>query len=159
MTSPGENPNPIHSINPDVRAAPLLLDTHVWIWMLEQNQHRLSEKILQHLRERGKAGELLVSDISFWEVANKSKKEKLFSMDPMIWMERAGDTPGVTYLPLARTTLIQSTRLPGKPPADHADRILIATAQLSGASLVTADKQILAYARRERGISIYDAGP
>jgi hypothetical protein len=26
-------------------------------------------------------------------------------------------------------------------------------------SLVTADKQILAYARRERGISIYDAGP
>ena len=158
MMSLGENRNRIHSTTPDVRAAPLLLDTHVWIWMLEQNQHRLSEKILQHLRERGKAGELLVSDISFWEVANKSRKEKLFSMDAMIWMERAGDAPGVTQLPLARTALIQSTRLPGKPPADPADRILIATAQLNGALLVTADKQILAYARRERGIPIYDVG-
>lgn len=157
MTSLGESRNRIHSTSPDVPAAPLLLDTHVWIWMLEENQHRLSEKTLQHLRERGKAGDLLVSDISFWEVANKSRKEKLFSMDAMIWMERAGDAPGVTYLPLARTTLIQSTRLPGKPPADPADRILIATAQLNGSSLVTADKQILAYARRERGISIYDA--
>jgi PIN domain nuclease of toxin-antitoxin system len=127
--------------------------------MLEKNQHRLSDKVLQHLRERGKAGELLVSDISFWEVANKSRREKLFSLDAMIWMERAADVPGVTYVPLARTALIQSTRLPGKPPADPADRILIATAQLNGASLVTADKQILAYARRERGISIYDAGP
>jgi PIN domain nuclease of toxin-antitoxin system len=53
--------------------------------------------------------------------------------------------------------LIQSTRLPGKPPVDPADRILIATAQLNGASLVTADKQILAYARRERSISVRDA--
>jgi PIN domain nuclease of toxin-antitoxin system len=125
--------------------------------MLEENQHRLSEKALQHLRERAKAGELLVSDISFWEVANKSRREELFSMDAKVWMDRAGDAPGVTYLPLARTALIQSTRLPGKPPADPADRILIATAQLNGASLVTADRQILAYARRESVSSIHDA--
>jgi PIN domain nuclease of toxin-antitoxin system len=157
MMNLGENRNPIHSINPDVRAALLLLDTHVWIWMLEQNQHRLSEKVLQHLRERGKAGEILVSDISFWEVANKSRREKLFSMDAMIWMERAGAAPGVTHLPLARTALIQSTRLPGKPPADPADRILIATAQLNGASLVTCDAAIIAYARAERGLTIVDA--
>lgn len=155
--SPGENRNPIHSITPDVRAALLLLDTHVWIWMLEENRDHLSEKIFQHLRERGKAGEILVSDISFWEVANKSRREKLFSIDPMIWMERASNAPGVTYVPLERDALIQSTRLPGKPPADPADRILIATAQLNGASLVTRDAQIIDYAKRERGVSVLDA--
>ena len=157
MMSHGENRNPIHSITPDVRAALLLLDTHVWIWMLEENREHLSEKFFQHLRERAKAGEILVSDISFWEVANKSRRQKLFSIDAMIWMERAGSVPGVNYLALERTTLIQSTRLPGKPPADPADRILIATAQLNGASLVTRDTQIIDYARRERGVSVLDA--
>ena len=125
--------------------------------MLEENRNRLSEKVFQHLRERGKAGEILVSDISFWEVANKSRREKLFSIDAMIWMERAGNAPGVTYLPLERAALIQSTRLPGKPPADPADRILIATAQINGASLVTRDTQIIDYSRRERGVPVFDA--
>lgn len=157
MMNLGENRNPIRSITPNVPAGLLLLDTHVWIWMLEQDLRRLAEKSLQFLRERAKAGQLLVSDISFWEVANKSRRQKLFSIDAMVWLERAAAAPGVTYLPVERAALIQSTRLPGAPPSDPADRILIATAQLNGASLVTADVKIIDYANRVRGVSVHDA--
>lgn len=136
----------------------LLLDTHVWVWYLENDRKRLAKKVAEHVAAAESAGEVFVSDISFWEVANKSTKEKLFSMDAIVWLQRAAEAPALRYIPVERAALIQSTRLAGTPPRDPADRILIATAQLNGASLVTADKQILAYARRERGIPIYDPG-
>ena len=136
----------------------LLLDTHVWIWYLENYRKRLSKKVADHVASAEAEGQVFVSDISFWEVANKSWKEKPFSTDAIVWLQRAAEAPSLRYAPVERAALIQSTRLIGTPPRDPADRILIATAQLNGASLVTADKQILAYARRERGISIYDAG-
>ena len=41
--------------------------------------------------------------------------------------------------------LIASSFLPGKPPRDPADRILLATARDLGATLVTRDRAILAY--------------
>ncbi|MFN2604411.1 MAG: type II toxin-antitoxin system VapC family toxin [Gemmatimonadaceae bacterium] len=135
-----------------------LLDTHVWIWALEEDQRNLSPKILQFVRERGKAGEILVSDISFWEVANKSSGGKLtLSIETALWLERAANAPGATYLPIERAALIQSTRLGGAPPRDPADRILIATAQLNAATLVTADAQIIDYARGKNELSVHDA--
>ncbi len=136
----------------------LLLDTHVWIWYLENYRKRLSKKVADHVASAEAEGQVFVSDISFWEVANKSWKEKPFSTDAIVWLQRAAEAPSLRYAPVERAALIQSTRLIGTPPRDPADRILIATAQLNGASLVTADKQILDYARRERGISTYDAG-
>ena len=137
----------------------LLLDTHVWIWYLENYRKRLSKKVADHVASAEAEGQVFVSDISFWEVANKSWKEKPFSTDAIVWLQRAAEAPALRYIPVERAALIQSTRLIGTPPRDPVDRILIASAQLNGASLVTADKQILAYARRERGISTYAAGP
>ncbi len=135
----------------------LLLDTHVWVWFLENDEKRMSKKTVKRLITAEEAGELLISDISFWEVANKSTRAKLFSLDAIVWLERAAAAPGLTYLPVERAALIQSTRLFGTPPRDPADRILIATAQLNGATLVTADATIIEYARGVRGISVYDA--
>ncbi len=138
--------------------SPLLLDTHIWLWMLEGDTSRLSPAVIQLLKDGAKEGSLLVSDISFWEVANKSAKGKLsLSIDAVIWLEKAGSAPGVSYVPIERSALIQSTRLRGEAAGDPADRILLATAQLNGASLVTCDAAIIEYARRERGISVCDA--
>ena len=135
-----------------------LLDTSVWIWFLEYDKSRLSTKTIEFLQTAERAGELAVSDFSFWEVANKSAKGKLqLSIDSALWLDRAGNYASITYAPIERATLIQSTRLPGSPPSDPMDRILIATALLHGATLVTSDPKIIEYSRRERGISIRDA--
>lgn len=136
----------------------LLLDTSVWIWFLEYDKSRLSTKTIDFLQTAERAGELAVSDFSFWEVANKSAKGKLtLSIDSALWLERAGDYASITYAPIERTALIQSTRLSGSPPSDPMDRILIATALLRGATLVTSDAKIIEYAHGTRALSIYDA--
>lgn len=137
---------------------PLLLDTSVWVWFLEGDERRLSEKSAEFLRQREQAGELVVSDLSFWEVANESAKGKLpLSIDSALWLDEASGYGSITYAPIERTALIQSTRLSGSPPNDPMDRILIATAQLNGATLVTVDAKILEYARSEHSVSVYDA--
>lgn len=126
--------------------------------MLDGETERMSSAVIELLKDEAKAESLLVSDISFWEVANKAAKGKLsLSIDPVIWLEKAGEAPGVIYLEVERAALIQSTRLRGEPPSDPVDRILLATAQLNGASLVTCDVQMIDYARRERGVSVCDA--
>ena len=135
----------------------LLLDTHVWVWYVEGNEKRLTKKSVEFLKETEQARELFVSDISFWEVANKSSGRKLVSIDAMLWLERANTAPGIVYIPIDRAALIQSTRLAATPPRDPADRILIATAQLNGAKLVTADREIIHYAQESDALSVYDA--
>jgi PIN domain nuclease of toxin-antitoxin system len=134
-----------------------LLDTHVWVWYLENDRKRLSKKVTEHVAAAEASNDVFVSDISFWEVANKSTREKLFSMDAVVWLQRAAEAPGLAYVPIERAVLIQSTRLAGAPPRDPADRILIATALMNHATLVTADKEIINYARETRALSIYDA--
>ncbi len=126
--------------------------------MLNGETERMSSTVIKLLKDEAKAGLLLVSDISFWEVANKSAKGKLsLAIDPVIWLEKAGGAPGVSYLEVDRASFIQSTRLRGEPPSDPVDRILLATALLNGASLVTCDQEVIEYARRERGVSVCDA--
>jgi PIN domain nuclease of toxin-antitoxin system len=126
--------------------------------MLDGETARMSSAAIELLKDEAKAELLLVSDISFWEVANKSAKGKLsLSIDPVIWLEKAGGAPGVSYLEVERAALIQSTRLRGEPPSDPVDRILLATAQMNSASLVTCDVQMIDYARRESGVSVCDA--
>lgn len=136
----------------------LLLDTSVWVWFLEDDERRLSKKSIDFLQKRERKGELAVSELSFWEVTNKSAKGKLsLSIDATLWLERAGTAPGITYLPIERAALIQSTRLSGSPPNDPMDRILIATALLNRATLATSDATIIAFAGTTHGLSIYDA--
>jgi PIN domain nuclease of toxin-antitoxin system len=136
----------------------LLLDTHIWVWLLEGDSKRLAPATLALLRHSAGTGQLMVSDISVWEVANKSAKGKLvLSLDPVIWLDKAASAPGIHYLPLDRRCLIQSVRLPAVPPGDPADRMLIATAQLTPASLITCDEDIISYARLRGGLSVCDA--
>jgi len=78
-------------------------------------------------------------------------------LDPVIWLDKAASAPGIHYLSLDRRSLIQSVRLPGDPPGDPADRMLIATAQLTPASLITCDEAIISYARERGGLSVCDA--
>ena len=44
--------------------------------------------------------------------------------------------------------LIASSYLPGKPPRDPFDRIIVATARELGATLITRDRALLGYAEQ-----------
>lgn len=103
---------------------------------------------------------LLVSDISVWELGMKAAKGHIqLSPSPTGWVAAAGRRRGFGFLPVDRGTLLAGTALPGEVHGDPADRILMATAALSGLPLVTADHRIVEYARGEGGLSVCDARP
>jgi PIN domain nuclease of toxin-antitoxin system len=137
---------------------PVLLDTHIWVWYLEGDSSQMSPALPPILERLGQAGELRVLDISYWEVAMKCAKGKLvFAVEPAIWLQRAERRGGVRFLPLDREILLLSTRLPGSPHNDPADRMLIAAARLNSLPLVTADRLILDYAAANPGTRVVDA--
>lgn len=136
---------------------PLLLDTHVWIWWLTGDAPKFVEGARALLQRACDVGDLLVSDISYWEVAMKAARGKLrLSMDAEVWLDRAATVVGFRGCPLSREVLRHSTRLTGALHGDPADRMLIATAQLLGVPLVTADKAIISYAERHSGLHVID---
>lgn len=140
--------------------APLLLDTHVWIWYLEGDASNFAPETQALLERSGKHARLFVCDISYWEVAVKAAKGKLtFAVDVAVWLQRAEQAPGIRFRPLTRPVLLESTRLGGTPHNDPADRMLMAMARLDGVPLVTADRLIIEYAQSHGGTPIIDVRP
>lgn len=69
------------------------------------------------------------------------------SMSPQAWFEALLSVPGVALADLSPRILIASSFLPGSPPRDPADRIVVATAREHGLRLMTRDKVLLDYGK------------
>jgi PIN domain nuclease of toxin-antitoxin system len=136
----------------------LLLDTHAWIWTVDQNTSRLSPAALRSIEEALTRQAVAVSEISHWEIALKAAKKRLHIGNPRQWLRRASKAPGIGVIQVDRQTLIESALLEAEE-RDPADRILIATALRFDLRLVTADESILNYAQRNPRLAVLDARP
>ena len=144
---------------PEFRLPRLLLDTHVWVWIMDGREGELSRPALDAVRDAGARGGLLVSVISAWEVAMLEAKGRLrFGMEAGEWVRRALAAPGVRMAELTAEVAVDSASLPGEIHGDPADRMLVATARRQGATLVTRDARILDYASAGY-LSVLDATP
>jgi PIN domain nuclease of toxin-antitoxin system len=95
------------------------------------------------------ANELLVSAITPWEIGMLASKRRItLHKDVPEWIREALALPGVQLAPLSPEIAVGSNHLPFEMHPDPADRILVATARHLGATLVTADKSLLALAKR-----------
>lgn len=123
----------------------VLLDTCAVIWITQGDP--LREPAASALPAGSAAGtRSFISPITAWEVGVLAARNRLaLAPDPLVWFERACAFSGVSLAKMPPAVLIASTRLPGAPPRDPADRILIATARTFGYALVTRDQEILAY--------------
>jgi PIN domain nuclease of toxin-antitoxin system len=125
----------------------LLLDTHVWLWLMS-GEGGMKPSAVRAMEEGAFRGRLRVSAISVWEVAMLEVKGRIrLSKDCLAWVNEALGAPGIALAPLTPEIAVESSRLPGTFHGDPADRILIATARREGATLLTRDERILAYAR------------
>lgn len=121
-----------------------LLDTHVWIWLLDCPE-RLSAGAAQAIN-RDDAGVFGVSDISSWEVARKESLGKLkLSLASRVWLSRASTAPGIEMLRVDADVSWESCHLPGNFHRDPADQIVVATARLHGLTVITRDERLLRY--------------
>ena len=124
--------------------APLLLDTHVWIWLMEGSPGRLSAAVVRAIEEAAQEGNVRIHPLSVWEVGTLVRKGRLGLAGPVErWVEEALAVEGVTLTPLTSAMALEAAALPDPFPGDPVDRMLVATARILGATLVTADRRIL----------------
>ena len=121
----------------------VVLDTHILVsWVggvkhLDRAQHRAIEKAAS-------TSALWVSDISLWEVAMLVEGGRLKLTEPLdTWLERATAAPAVARVGLTPKIVHELASLPTTRTWDPADRIIVATARVLGATLVTNDARII----------------
>ncbi len=124
---------------------PLLLDTHTAIWITEDQP--LAERAVKAIDGAYRAGSIVyVSAITAWEVGLLVSRNRVSLVArPERWFQRLLAIPGVRLADLSPDILIASSFLPGTPPRDPADRIILATARDLGATLITRDRLLLKY--------------
>jgi PIN domain nuclease of toxin-antitoxin system len=117
----------------------LLLDTHIWLWS-HLEPERLRPQVAAALESP--ESELWLSPISVWETLVLAAKARLdLEPGPVDWVARALEAVPLRDAPLNREVAVLS-RAVDLPHDDPADRFLVATAQVYGLTLVTADDRL-----------------
>lgn len=122
----------------------IVLDTHAWVWWLTKPE-KLGKRAAQAIRKADRVG---IPAISVWEVAMKAEAGKLrFDRPYALWLEAAlCEDRRTELLPLLPQIAVGAAQLSWSH-ADPADRLIVATARVNKAALVTADERI-----RESGV-------
>lgn len=124
----------------------VLLDTHAALWLM--NGDLLSVESRQSIDAAASSGRVFVSPISAWEIATLVRKGRIaLSMSPDSWFDTMLTT-GIVLAVMPPRTLIASAFLPGDPPRDPADRIIVATARAENLMLLTRDALLLGYSTK-----------
>lgn len=126
----------------------VVLDTHVWIWLVAGDPS-LGQAARELIARAAISGSVLIPAISVWEVAMLEARQRLtLSKALRLWISDALAVPGLQLAPLTPEIAIESCSLPGGFHADPSDSMIVATARIEGAVLVTKDSRILAYGDR-----------
>ncbi len=135
----------------------LLLDTHMFLWLVTGMPGTASRRSWQLIKAAAQRNALAVSEITFWEIAAKSRKKRLhLDPDTNTWLADAAKLPGIGVIQLDRSVLIESALLE-IPNRDPADRMLVATALRYDLRLATADADVIEDARSVRRLRVLDA--
>jgi len=123
----------------------IVLDTHAWIWWLAA-PHELSKTAAEAIERATNSAAIYVSAISAWEMSMLVKKGRLeLTMDAADWIAAAESLPYLHRVPVTSQIAIMSVELEDYAYTDPADRIIIATAMMMNARLVTKDGKISSY--------------
>ena len=129
-----------------------LVDTHTLLWSIV-DKGQLSSKVIKILSSP-EDNSILVSSVSFWEIAIKSSIGKLFleHFDLFKLQEYCANL-GFTIVNLAPQDALSYAKLPIVPNhKDPFDRILIATAMNNNYTLISKDQKISQY--RQNGLKL-----
>ena len=124
----------------------IVLDTHVLLWWVTQQDMRLSTAADELIRSELKSGQIAISSITAWEIAMLIQRKRIaLAMELREWLAIVGQITGVRFVPVDNAIAVESESLPGEFHRDPADRMIIATARKLGAPLLTMDEKIRNY--------------
>lgn len=124
----------------------ILLDTHVWVWDVF-GTGPLSPQMRDVINDAAHTGRLRLSVISLWEISMLVTRRKIdLATPPASWFGEAKIRSRIVVEPLSPEIAIEAGDLPGGFRSDPADQIIVATARMTGATLITRDRRIVDYA-------------
>jgi PIN domain nuclease of toxin-antitoxin system len=119
----------------------ILLDSHALVW-LASGDRRLGRRARAASDRALAEGRLAVSAVSFWEIALLVAQRRLqLGRPPRAWREALLQS-GLHERAVEGEIAIAAAQL-GDFHDDPADRFIVATASLMGATLLTTDQRIL----------------
>ena len=121
----------------------LLLDTCVFIWVVEESSN-FPWKVKRKIEN---AENIFVNVVSFWEIAMKSRKEKILFSCEFNEIEAKFQNTDFELLPISIEDTIRFYNLPlyRKDHKDPFDRLLISQALTGSLPLVTSDSKFNVY--------------
>ena len=123
----------------------ILLDTHVWLWLMQGHVTLRQTDILGRAASKGG---LYVSPMSCWEIAMLAVRGRIhLGMPPQDWVEATLKAPGIPLLDLTPKVAVESCLLPSDIHGDLVDRLLIAACRIHHLTLATRDEKIIDYGR------------
>ncbi len=129
------------------KANKVVLDTHVFIWLI-QGSKELSLDSRKLIDSFANDHSIYVSAISLWEISMLEKAGRIVLHEPCLqWLKQAIEASGVNIANLTPDIAVESSNLPGDFHSDPADKIIVATARILQAKLITRDAKILKYSQ------------
>jgi PIN domain nuclease of toxin-antitoxin system len=136
-------------LKPDPQTG-VLLDTHALLWW-QADVDRLSPKVARAVES---ASRILVSPISFWELAMLVEKGRVSLDRPTsLWVVDFLATERVEVAELTPSVAIGAGELSGFH-GDPADRLIVATAKTLRVTLASKDDKIHAYAKSDNALAV-----
>lgn len=115
----------------------VLLDTHVWVWMVE-GLDRLPTGLRREVERR--AGTVWLSPVSVWEVGLLARRGRLELGLPLrAWVDRARASLATNEARLTSEVALAADEIE-QAVKDPADRFIAATAQVYDLTLLTVDE-------------------
>jgi PIN domain nuclease of toxin-antitoxin system len=125
----------------------LVLDTHVLLWSLLEPEG-ISKAVKQKISLAQEENKLVICSISLWEIAMLNHKKRINVYEPIKnFLKSITNIDGLTVSDLSAEIAAESILLMDDFHGDPADRIIVATTKILGATLLTRDQKILTWAK------------
>lgn len=125
----------------------IVLDTHIWIWLVNGNLDRFPASWLPPIEESDRLG---VSPLSCYEIALAQQRGRLeLDCTAQEWIRQALSLGKIDLLPITDNIAVQAVRL-SPVHKDPFDRLIIATALAYNAQLASVDHSFRQYPELEK---------
>ena len=119
----------------------IVLDTHVLVWAVSDDR-KLGRKARAMIDRLWTIGKVAVPAVAFWEAGLLQARRRLRLPSSAREWRDAVLAAGANELPLDGAVAVRALELAGLHD-DPADRFIVATALVHGATLMTADQRLL----------------
>jgi PIN domain nuclease of toxin-antitoxin system len=122
---------------------PPLLDTHAWIWWIDQDS-RLGARTIAALDSLPRDQRPFLCDISLWEVAMLAERGRIELDLPLAeWLDAAAHPRSVQLVSITPPIAAAVAALPDSFHRDPADRLIVATSRVLGIPVLSHDRLII----------------